>query len=176
MSNFKATILLSTTATILGLNTLALPEVEAATITYNFEVTVTSGPLDGESYFGSLTYDNSTLTNTGQEFLEIPELSMVEFNFMGMDYTEADDPNAAVKFFNGDFLGLDFVIPDPDFSIVPGIIDLSGSRFNYTIPDGSGSGSVDYAIIPEGPSTLASLFLTVAGMGLIVKRRKSLKS
>ena len=85
---------------------IALPAT-AASITYDFTVTPDVGPLLGESYSGSFTFDDSTLIGFDAEFITVDSLS---FSFLGVDYTEADGAlgEPEVAFFDGSFLGLGF--------------------------------------------------------------------
>ena len=119
----------------------------AANITYDFTVNPTFGPLLGESYSGSFTFDDANLIGFGEEFISVDSFS---FSFLGVDYTEADGaPNEPeVAFFDGSFLGLGF--NEDDFSFVPGFFDLSEAFFTYDLASGSGDGTSMRCSSPEG--------------------------
>ena len=121
----------------------------AANITYDFTVNPTFGPLLGESYSGSFTFDDANLIGFGEEFISVDSFS---FSFLGVDYTEADGaPNEPeVAFFDGSFLGLGF--NEDDFSFVPGFFDLSEAFFTYDLASGSGDGDIIYTQVPDQQS------------------------
>jgi hypothetical protein len=138
---------------------------QAATVTYDFDVSVDSGPLLNETYMGSLSFDDSALSGSGSELLSLSDLT---FNFLGIDYTEADDPNADVEFLDGNFLGLSFSL-NPTFSFVPGFSDVSEALFTYDIAQGAGAGDATYNLrtgqtsVPEPASGIGLLTLTILG-------------
>lgn len=140
-------------------------ESHAATISYNFTVDIISGPLDGDSFSGSLAYDDAALTTSGSELVDVENLS---FNFQGIDYTEADG-DAAVEFIDGEFLGLDFS-PNPTFSFVPGFFDLSEASFVYSVAGSGGLSNLNYTLVTDGgvdtttpePTALLGLFAVAA--------------
>jgi len=68
--------------------TTKIKQVQAATVTYNFTVNVTSGNLAGQTGSGSFSYDDSSLTGRGLETLSVDSLS---FNFLNNLYTDNDD-------------------------------------------------------------------------------------
>lgn len=144
--------------------------VQAATVTYTFNGTLDSGALNGESYSGSFSFDNSLLTGIDDEYLTISNLY---FNFLGSDFSIADadnDPEAV--FFDGEFLGLSYVVSnfDPSFSFIPGFFELDEASFAYTpVAGNSGFGSINYQVVPEPFTILGSL--SALGFGAFFKRK-----
>ena len=148
----------------------------AANITYDFTVTPDVGPLLGESYSGSFTFDDSALIGFDAEFITVDSLS---FSFLGVDYTEADGAlgEPEVAFFDGSFLGLEF--SEDGFSFVPGFFDLSEAFFTYDLASGSGAGDIIYTQIPdqksvpEPASVLALLAIGAAGATSALRRQSA---
>ncbi|MCH2248005.1 MAG: PEP-CTERM sorting domain-containing protein, partial [Crocosphaera sp.] len=62
-----------TASTVLGLAVISASAVNAASITYDFEVNIDSGVLDGQSYTGFLTFDDSGVKGIDEEFLSITQ-------------------------------------------------------------------------------------------------------
>lgn len=153
---------------------IALDSASAATINYNFTVDITSGILTGESYSGSLAYDDGNLTNSGSELIEVENLS---FNFQGVDYTEADS-DAAVEFLDGEFLGLDFS-PNPTFAFVPGFFDLSEASFVYSVVGSGGLSNLEYTLVAEENNGTATtpepgILLALFGVGFNLYRLREI--
>ncbi|HAX76840.1 MAG TPA: hypothetical protein DCY88_13610 [Cyanobacteria bacterium UBA11372] len=82
---------LATAGTVLSLAVMETASVQAAIITYDFTVNVTSGSLAGNSYNGFFSYDESA-PSSFTRFLFIPdfEVSDFSFDFFGKTYTEQD--------------------------------------------------------------------------------------
>jgi hypothetical protein len=174
MTNTLAKLTLISAGTILSYGAIASHPVQAATIAYDFQVSIDSGPLATETYLGFLEYDNSTLTGSGSELLPV---SSVSFNFLGVVYTEADDSfGSEVEFLDGDFLGLSFST-DASFSFVPGFLELDEAVFAYDIAQGAGAGAIAYTLrsssVPE-PSAMMGLLglVTLGASSTILCRRK----
>jgi hypothetical protein len=147
--------------------------VEAAIIPYDFEVNINFGPLLGNIYNGSLSYDElaTGVTDPGG-FISLP-LSDFAFTFLGTNYTEADDPTSTVDVTNPglSFLGLNYSVSD--FSTVSGAftLNLADSSFNYTINGSGGTGTITYRLsssaIPEPSLVLGFVSL---GLGALLKK------
>ncbi|MDJ0598374.1 MAG: PEP-CTERM sorting domain-containing protein [Crocosphaera sp.] len=146
--------------------------VHAASITYNFEVSIDSGSLAGETYTGSFIFDDSGLTGIGDEFLSV---SRISFDFDGVNYTETDDSfGPEVLFFDGDFLGLSFST-DAEFSLIPGFFELEEALFSYNLPGQvDGAGDVNYNLVPEPLTILGTV--TALGLGGFFKRKLKLSN
>lgn len=169
MTHVCQTIAVASACLVLITATDARPG-QAATLTYDFDVLVDSGPLANQTYSGSFKFDDSNLTGSGQEF---PDVSTVMFSFLGEDYTKEDDPaGPEVAFLDGNFLGLSFST-DAAFSVVPGFSDLEEAVFTYDIQgQGVGLGDVSYTVVPEPSSALGTLALSVLGAGWMLKRKQ----
>jgi hypothetical protein len=157
---------------------------QAATITYDFEVSIDSGLLLNEIYSGFFSFDNSTLSGVGEEYLSVSDL---EFNFLGFDYTEADDSSffgSEVAFFDGDFLGLSFST-DTSFSFIPGFFAVDEAYFAYDVTNvGAGAGNITYSLrasqpsksTPEPTSLITLLGLGTLAVGSQLKRKQLQKN
>ena len=159
---------IATASLAFGLALINTNPTQAATITYDLQVSIDSGPLLNETYFGSFSFDDLTLTGVGDEFLPVTNL---EFNFLGTDYTEADDAfGAEVEFFDGDFLGLSFST-DATFSFVPGFFALDEAFFTYDLVQGVGTGDIAYSLRPSQPPQSTpepNSIMSLLGLGTLV--------
>lgn len=63
---------------------------QAAIITYSFDVNVTSGPLSGNKYGGSFSYDNASPDGAGDLLLPYFEATDFKFEFSDQTYTLQD--------------------------------------------------------------------------------------
>ncbi|HEY9800650.1 MAG TPA: PEP-CTERM sorting domain-containing protein [Leptolyngbyaceae cyanobacterium] len=146
---------------------------QAATINYTIEVSIDSGSLSGNNYFGSFSYDNSSLTGSGEEFIDVSDVS---FNFDGTNYTVANNPQVA--FLDGKFLGLSYS-PEPSLSFIPGFFDVSEAYFAYDFGSfSSGFGDVTYTLqntsVPE-PTTVISL-VAVGAWGVTSRLKRKART
>ncbi|MBD2060463.1 hypothetical protein H6F88_31460 [Oculatella sp. FACHB-28] len=78
-------------AVVLNSAALTISPVQASIVTYDFTVNVTQGPLAGQSYGGTFSYDDATLEGAGVETLGIEQDLSVCMNYFGRNYTEVDD-------------------------------------------------------------------------------------
>ncbi|MBE8970703.1 PEP-CTERM sorting domain-containing protein [Nostocales cyanobacterium LEGE 12452] len=149
---------------------------QAALVNYDFTVNATSGDRPGQ-YFGSFRYDDSTLTNTGLETLGVENGLAVAFNYLGTNYTDADDTDfnsfPIASFNNGKILGLSYFVAD-QFAIAsdPNTPDVGGNNF-YLINQSVNTtqvGTVSYAKVPEPLALGGTVFAAV--MGLWMQRKK----
>jgi hypothetical protein len=126
---------------------------QAATLTYDFIVNIASGFLSGKQFEGFFSYDNSTLTGIGSEEVGVNEGLSINFEFLDVIYTEANDFNfplyPRVLFEDGRLAGLDFEAfnSQVSYQIIRNFGNNS-SFFSYLIEDGettrTGSGIVTY--------------------------------
>lgn len=159
--------------------------VQAATITYDFTVEVTSGLLAGEIYKGFFSYDDSTLAGNGVESVAVGEGLSISFNFLDVSYAETDDNTFEfgfpfVEFNNGTLVGLQYtVVKDSIFSIFgdePNGLG-GGDKFNYIdkVSFEVGDGSVVYSLrqpstsVPEPSVVLA---LGVLSLGSLMNKTR----
>ncbi|NEP89471.1 MAG: PEP-CTERM sorting domain-containing protein [Okeania sp. SIO2C2] len=179
MNNIFQKLSFVATSVVLGLAVINTNPVNAASIIYDFEVSIDSGVLDGETYSGFFEFDDSALTGIGEEFLSVSELS---FDFLDVNYTETDG-FPKVVFLDGDFLGLNFET-DAEFSFIADFFDLSEAFFAYNIPgQGAGAGDIAYNLRPDIPvstpeptAVFSLLALGTAGCSGVLKNRKTSSS
>jgi hypothetical protein len=161
------------TTALAALLALALPAAQAATQLYAFSGTLESGALLGTSYQGQFSFDDASLTLTGEEYLGVDSLAM---SFLGNQWGLAlAEAATEVKFVNGTFAGLSYnaTLGATGFSTIPGSIDATDAFVAYTTTLGNdGTGSLVYAPVPE-PESYAMLLAGLAAMGVIARRRKS---
>ena len=81
----------ATVGAVLGLAVMETPSVQAATITYDFTVNITSGSSSGNQYSGYFSYDESAPSGfTRFNFIPYFLVSDFSFDFLGKTYTEND--------------------------------------------------------------------------------------
>jgi len=152
---------------------------QAAILQYDFRAIATLGENPGE-YFGSFSFDNSSLTNIGLEDIGVEDGLKVTFNYLGNNYTELDDDAydafPIATFNNGNLLGLSYLVPE-QFFIGSEIDtpDVGGSKFySFQQIDGELSvleiGTVDYTKVPE-PLSLGGIAIA-STLGLYLNRKK----
>ncbi|MEL7502446.1 MAG: PEP-CTERM sorting domain-containing protein [Cyanobacteria bacterium J06554_6] len=169
---------------LLGAVAIAIP-VEAAIISKHVEVKITDGDLyPDESFFGTLTYDDSFLTGMGYEELSVGMgLESFDFTYVGSDlmtpttYTLFDDIDypdfPKLGFTDGMLTGfLDGLLYEASVSDDVsfffdgqffGTDEFSTGRYN--------DGKVFYtASVPE-PATVLGL-LALGGFGIVSQRRR----
>ncbi|MFM8298895.1 MAG: PEP-CTERM sorting domain-containing protein [Microcystis aeruginosa] len=158
-----------TSGVVLSFAVQQVNSAQAAIVSYNLAGTIQNGLLTGQTFSGTFSYDNSLLTGLGFEFLDV---SQVNLNFFGSTFTAVDaDSNPTVEFLDGILLGLNFSTSSftPEFSLIP----ASGSTeatFSYIGINDSGSGPVQYVLIPE-PSTVLGIIALGIG-GFLVGRKR----
>jgi len=169
MTNIFQKLSFVVTTTVLSLSVINANPINAASITYDFEVNVSTGSLLGDTYSGSFEFDDSTLTDVGEESLSVSELS---FNLLGVNFTEASFFNPVLaRFDDGDFSGLNFAeTVDGSF-----FLQLNEGDFTYlTLPNGSLSrGEITYTnttTIPEPTAVFSLLALGAIGSIRILKK------
>ena len=147
---------------------------------YSFEVLPDSGPLAGDRFSGQVEFDDSVLTGVGDETVGLSDFS---FSFLGNNFTPVDDPLAFAQFFDGTFLGLDYI--STDFQLLSGIdifepafSSIDNTFFSYDIPSGAGFGNISYTVVtkPPTPPTAAvptpALLPGLIGMGVTALRKR----
>ena len=81
----------------------------ADVIDFKFTVDITSSALLGDVFAGNFTYDETEVVGVDEEFVG---LLSFEFDFLGTNYG-LDDAIAEAAFFNGEFLGLSYIVDFP---------------------------------------------------------------
>lgn len=148
---------------------------QADPITSFLDASLTTGSLSGTNFVVSFSYDNSSLTGTGQEFL-----SLLSFNFtlLGTQFTQADIQQGGQAIFqNGTLENVTaaFFPPPPVNAPVsdiafgfggPGVIGYIDLNRQF------GEGSYSLASIVPEPPTFLSLLLGLGAL-LLVRRSQS---
>lgn len=130
MTSLLPTIVFTTTGLALSMALAQPAPLKAAVVAYTFDILIDSGPLQPNSYSGTFAYNTQTFG-----------LTDFSFNFQGVQYDEADDPNASAVVGNGIFLGLEYSIDTlPAFSFVPGFFDVGEAFFAYDLDANLGQG------------------------------------
>ena len=158
---------ISAIATTIALTLTAIKPAQSATLTYNISGTTDSGPLVGETYSGSFSFDDATLTRNGSEFLTPTNLNL---NFSNPIFSNATPMlPAQLAFSNGTFLGLN--ISTSIYSFVPGFFSLNEALFAYQVNQQGGAGSINYTLrqepaasVPEPTATIGLLLLGIWGI------------
>lgn len=76
--------------TVLSLAVMETGSVQAATITYDFNVNITSGPLLGNQYSGFFSYDDASPSGAGNLLLPYFDITEFNFEFANRTYTRSD--------------------------------------------------------------------------------------
>jgi hypothetical protein len=159
-----------TSGVVLSLAVYPVNPARSATVNYNLAGTIETGSLTGQTFSGTFSYDNSPLTGSGFEFLEV---SRVNLNFLGSTFTATDaDADPTVEFANGIFLGLNFSASNftPEFSLIPAF-GTTVATFSYIGANDDGSGSIQYTAIPI-PEPSIVLGIIMVGIGSFWRGRK----
>ena len=156
----------------LAISILAAAPAPAAVVDFEFTVDIGSGTLVGETFAGSFSYEGNDVGGVGDEFVD---LLSFEFDYQGIGFG-VDDAIAEAVFFDGEFLGLSYIVGFPapvSFSFIPGFFSVDEAFFAYEDPFGDGDGSIAYAQVSE-PSALWLLVIGLAALslGLAARRRR----
>ena len=163
-------------ASFFGTLMIVIPTSEAAVINYDFNVTIDSGLLVGDIYNGSFSYEDATLTNLGNESIE---LSSMTFSFLSSyyDLTNAGF-GATADFLDGHFLGVNYSVNgsnDPFFYFVPASGTFLPSDVPYfayqTVTGDSGFGSINLTSVPLP----GAVWLFGSSLGLFEFRRRKIQ-
>ena len=158
-----------TSGVVLSLAVQQVNPAQAAIVSYNLAGTIQNGSLTGQTFSGTFSYDNSPSTGSGFESLDA---SQVNLNFLGSTFTAVNaDSNPTVEFLDGILLGLNFSTSSftPEFSLIPAF-GSTEATFSYIGTNDSGSGPVQYVLIPE-PSTVLGIIALGIG-GFLVGRKR----
>ncbi len=156
-----------------------LPGAKATTLYYDFSVTATSGPLNGDMASGTFSFDSSSIT-PGSTNTTAGLLTSLSFTWDSVAYTEAT-ANTGWLVFDGSGNLTDATFGNDCIagtcSVNAGVEQwyVGDGSFTYTLASDSStfwSGTYSFSQIPE-PSTVA---LTSAGaLALFALRRRRRK-
>ncbi|MDD2725475.1 MAG: hypothetical protein PHH59_15825 [Methylovulum sp.] len=163
------------TASVFATLMLMMPNAQAANVNYTFNGTVDSGSLLSETFSGSFSYDDLSLTNLGDESIN---LSTMSFNFLSNSFGLGNaDVAATADFLNGVFLGVNFSVSsfDPAFALISGYGTgfLDDAAFAYDTQSGdAGYGSINFqqSNSVDAPAGIALFGLGLAGIGMMRRR------
>lgn len=148
---------------------------KASIINYNFNGLVDSGALVGESYNGSFSFDDASLTNLG---LESINLSAFSFNFLTTSYNLTNaDFQSTVDFLDGLLLGVSYSASgsDPTFALVSaaglGLPDDVPYFAYQTLSGDSGFGSLSFTTVTAVPLP-GAVWLFGSALGALVANRR----
>ena len=152
----------------------AFPAAQAATQTYSFHGALDSGVFTTQTFSGQFSFDDTGLTNAGEEYLGVGSLNM---SFLGntWNFTHLDSgATAEVKFYDGVFAGLSYSATQAGtgFSAITGTFDSTDAFVAYTTSSSAGAGNIIYAPVPE-PETYAMLLAGLGLMGAVARRRRA---
>ena len=99
----------ATVASTMMFNTLPI---QALPVTYDFTVVVKEGSLAGNTFQGSISYDDEVIKGRGAEKISVVHGLKTKINFFGQEYTEKEDQNypqfPKLIFRDGEIYLLDF--------------------------------------------------------------------
>lgn len=148
-----------------------LPAANAALVEYTFVATPDSGPLAGQSFNGSFTYEDTDVPTAGFNGEDLFSLSSFSFSFDNVPVVIGDLAYGFAAVEAGLFVGLD--VGASTFSMLPG---LAGSdpffSYDLTPTGGAGSGELSFQLVTNSvPEPGTAGLLAVALLGIAGLRR-----
>jgi hypothetical protein len=128
-----------------GVALVTTPAVYAATVNSPFKVTIQSGNLIGQEFFGDVTFDDTLLSSTNNVVLNSAQFDL-KFTFLGKLFTEADDLfNSATAQITPtkQVIGLGYTVeslsnPNANFGFSPSSSSI-GNQFFYEVFNSQGT-------------------------------------
>lgn len=158
---------------------LLIAALPAQAAMYNFNGTLDSGLSAGQSFSGNVSFDDSSLLGSGQEWLGANSFSI---DFLGNTYYMAQGAAATeLAFLDGNFLGVSYSYDAafPMFSLIASSgtgepWDLPALAYSQMGINGvvDGAGTIMYQAVPE-PETYAMLLAGLGLLGIMGRRRQS---
>ncbi|MEL6334918.1 MAG: hypothetical protein AAFQ76_20305 [Cyanobacteria bacterium J06626_26] len=140
----------------------------AQTLSYDFTVDVTSGPLTGERYTGITSVD---LTDVLEDNYEIVKSPSITFDFGGVNFTEVNDVqdvdaiSPRANFQDGNFIGNTYIVSrfgrrPTDIPLVKDValdgFAIDNSDFGYVVGANFYTGKVSYSLPPDVDKSMAN--------------------
>ncbi|MDN3545270.1 MAG: PEP-CTERM sorting domain-containing protein [Roseateles asaccharophilus] len=151
---------------------LAIAGLNAQAASFNLTGQLADGPLSGQTFTGSFSYDERALTGAGSELLDLSAWSISALGQTFTSGTVGDQPQAA--FWDGVFVGLNgsFVSGSNGLTLADGVVDFANAYVGYRTPAGEGFGSYSISAVPE-PSTWLMSLAGLLAVGAVARRRKA---
>lgn len=157
---------------------------KAARITYDFQAIPESGPLQSNTAAGFFSYDDETTPTVDPFFGTFFSVSELQFDFLGMTYTQADATAPIEVAFgpttgtaSSNLLGLSYFTPQ--LFVQPGFASASAPDhgFTYDVGGMQGTGSISYTLRqdPQDPQAVPgpSLVFGLGGLALASWRKRA---
>jgi len=136
----------------------------AALVTANFNTTALTGPFAGSTATGTFTYDDSSITGSGQEIIDTTHGLTVEVTAFGQTFTDLDDIAKGgtwdelpeLVFFNGIVTVLGFYVSE---TIIEEGTDIQPNVRAINAAGVTGFG--DYSLSSTGVNTYGGSFQVV---------------
>ena len=152
---------------------LALASQAAMAASYNFSGSIDAGgPLPVQAFSGQFSFDETLLTHSGEEFVNLSAWNLLAF---GNNYSFAgSDAAPRAAFFNGELLGVEVsysVGVTPGVAMISGPSSVADAFLVYRTAAGlEGLGSYTVSAVPE-PSSWALSLAGILAVGAMVRRR-----
>jgi hypothetical protein len=149
---------------------------QATPITSFLDASLTTGSLSGTNFVVSFSYDNASLTGTGQEF----SLLSFDFTLLGTHFTAADIHQGGQAIFQDGTL--ENVTAEFEPGLIPPIVNppLATIAFGFGGPGVIGYrdlnlafGAGSYSVVSPEPSSFVSLLLGLAALVAVKRSRRS---
>lgn len=147
----------------------------AATVEFQFDASLQTGPLAGTQFTGLASYDNSAVTGFGTEYVFLTSL---DFTLLGITFTQADISQGGQAILQDGTLSYFTAAIFPNY---PAPVDDIAFGFGgpgvigYSVPPGFNPGLGAYTLqivpVPE-PSTVALLLSAAFAFSLVHVRKR----